>query len=102
LTATHPIAAKDLLHLRQVVAAHIVGFGVMQDLGIAVSRGQISRSTCVNRRSVIRLPIRVTSCLRSLMLAGRVDAARRPFPLRSTILRAARRQHARRAAACCA
>jgi hypothetical protein len=58
LTATHSIAATDLLHLRQVIAARIVGFGAMQDVAIAAPREQISRSSCVNRRDVIRLPIR--------------------------------------------
>ena len=34
------IAAIDVLRLRQVVAAHIVAFSVMQDLGIAAPREQ--------------------------------------------------------------
>jgi hypothetical protein len=100
LTATRSIAATDLRHPPQVIAARIAAFGAMQDVGIAAPREQ-------DIPVVLRQPSRRDPAagqgyvaLRSFMLAGRVDAARRPFPLRSTILRAARRQHARRAAAC--
>jgi hypothetical protein len=91
-------AAIDVLRRRQVLAARIVAVSVMQDLGIAAPRetGYPSRPPSPAARDPAA--DQVTSCLRSFMLAGRVDAARRPLPLRSTILRATRWQHARRAA----